>query len=134
MEHAKSTVFPIYDAARTASIDLLAATIEASLVKLSLTKAHSERVLYNHCSKQNDGRTVAQAIGAAYGALKIEERDMKAESQKLDHQLQEYEILLQIVDGSHGSYQQIINDWAKVKRETDECMKDLCRLGWSGSD
>jgi hypothetical protein len=57
---------------------------------------------------------------------------LKMESQDLDRQIQEYEDLLRLVDGSSGGYQQIVKDWVKIKRETDECLKDLRRLGWTG--
>jgi len=123
------------DTARSASVDLLAATIESSLVKLSLIKARSERLLYNHKPNKTDtqeGNTVAHAIVAAYSALKGDEKEMKAEADTLDRQLQEYESLLQLVDRGSGGYKQIINDWTKVKQETDECLKDLRRLGWTG--
>ncbi|PPQ90751.1 hypothetical protein CVT25_010140 [Psilocybe cyanescens] len=132
---ATTTVFPAYDAARTASIDLLAAAIEASLIKLSLTKARSERALYNHNPGQKrnkEGRNVAQAITTAFGVLEKDEKDAKIEISSLDRQLEGYETLLNLVDGGKGGYQQIINDWTKVKQETDECLKDLRRLGWTG--
>jgi len=59
---------------------------------------------------------------------------MKTESLSLDQQLHEYETLLQLVDGGKntGGYHQVVNDWTKVKQETDECKKDLRRLGWTG--
>jgi len=135
LKQAISITLPAHDAARTASIDLLAATIEASLVKLSLIKARSERSLYNRQVNGKDteeGNTMAQAIMVAHGALKREEKEMKAEANSLDRQLQEYESLLQLVDGGSGGYRQIINDWTKVKQGTDECLKDLRRLGWTG--
>lgn len=60
---------------------------------------------------------------------------MKTEALSLDQQLDEYETLLQLVDGGGkgtGGYQQVVNDWTKIKQETDECKKDLRRLGWTG--
>ena len=59
---------------------------------------------------------------------------MKTEALSLDQQLYEYETLLRLVDGGKGTggYQQVVNDWTKIKQETDECKKDLRRLGWTG--
>lgn len=132
---ATTSVFPAYDAARTASIDLLAAEIEASLIKLSRTKARFERTLYNYQpgpNRNTERKNVAQAIATAFGALKKDEKEMETENRSLDRQLEEYETLLNLVDGGSGGYQQIVNDWTKVKQETDECLKDLRRLGWTG--
>lgn len=80
----------------------------------------------------NTERSVSQAISIAYQALVEEEDALKMEIQDLDRQIQEYESLLQLVDGSSGGYQQVVKDWLKIKRETDECLKDLRRLGWTG--
>jgi len=80
----------------------------------------------------NTERSVSQAISIAYQALVEEEDALKMEIQDLDRQIQEYEALLQLVDGSSGGYQQVVKDWLKIKRETDECLKDLRRLGWTG--
>jgi len=132
LKQAVSVTLPTHNTVRTASVDLLAATIEASLVKLSLIKARSERSLYNQQFDGKEGNTMAHAIVAAHGALKGDEQEMKAEANSLDRQLQEYESMLQLVDGGSGGYQQIINDWTKVKQGTDECLKDLRRLGWTG--
>lgn len=57
---------------------------------------------------------------------------LQVETQDLDRQIQEYESLLKLVDGSGSGYQQLVKDWVKTNRETDECMKDLRRLGWTG--
>ncbi|KAF8967650.1 hypothetical protein BDZ97DRAFT_501833 [Flammula alnicola] len=135
IKEAISTTLPTHDATRSSSVDLLAATIETSLVRLSLTRARSERALYNHEPHKNahkEGNNMTKAIAAAYSALKKDEKEMKNEGNSLDRKLQEYESLLQLVDGGKGGYQQIINDWTKVKQETDECLRDLRRLGWTG--
>lgn len=129
-----STTLPAFDAARNVSINVLAATIEASLQKLDLIRGRTRRAFYNHQQRipASNSSTVAQAIVGAYNALKKEEKDLKAESQKLDQQLQEYEALLELVDGEGGGYQQVVKDWLKTKQETDDCLKDLRRLGWTG--
>ena len=134
LKQAMSTTFPIYDAARSASIDLLLSTIETALIKLSLIRARSERALYNHKPKNDSKKSVSQALTLAFKSLKKEEKDMKTEALSLDQQLHEYETLLQLVDGgkSTGGYQQVVNDWTKIKQETDECKRDLRRLGWTG--
>ncbi|KAF8202240.1 hypothetical protein BJ912DRAFT_944203 [Pholiota molesta] len=86
-----------------------------------------ERALYNHQPQTNitldEDVNIAKAIEAAYSSLKKDEKEMKMQNQSLDRQLQEYESLMQL---------QIINDWTKVQQETDECLKDLRRLGWTG--
>jgi type III secretory pathway component EscR len=136
LHRAVSITLPAHDATRTSSIDLLAATIETSLIKLSLTRNRVERALYNHQPQTNitldEDVNIAKAIEAAYLSLKKDEKEMKMQSQSLDRQLQEYESLMQLVDGGKNGYQQIINDWTKVQQETDECLKDLRRLGWTG--
>ncbi|KAJ3514987.1 hypothetical protein NLJ89_g2037 [Agrocybe chaxingu] len=134
LNQAVCITLPAYDAARSASIDLLAATIEASLIKLSFLQARTERAFYNHHPRNGTGgkKTIAGAIEAAYSTLKSEEKELKAESNSLDQQLQEYETMLQLVDGGNSGYQQIVNDWTRVKQDTDECLKDLRRLGWTG--
>ena len=57
---------------------------------------------------------------------------MVVQGQSLDRQLQEYESLMQLVDGGRGGYRQVVSEWTKVKQETEDCMKDLRRLGWTG--
>ena len=133
LKRAISTTFPAYDAARSASIDLLLTTIETTLIKLSLIRARSERALYNHKPK-NNSKSVSQALTLAFKSLKTEEKVMKTEALLLDQQLHEYETLLRLVDGGNGTggYQQLVNDWTKIKQETDECKRDLRRLGWTG--
>jgi cysteinyl-tRNA synthetase len=150
LHRAVSITLPAHDATRTSSIELLAATIETSLIKLSLTRNRVERALYNHQPQNNrveralynhqpqnnitldEDVNIAKAVEAAYSSLKKDEKEMKMQSQSLDRQLQEYESLMQLVDGGKNGYQQIINDWTKVQQETDECLKDLRRLGWTG--
>lgn len=122
---------------RTASIELLATTIEASLVKLSLARARANRALYSHTLgkgvfKSRQDRNVGKALEAAYISLKKDEKDMMSQSHSLDRQLWEYDSLMQLVDDGKGGYRQVIDEWTQVKQETDECLKDLRRLGWTG--
>ncbi|KAF8159638.1 hypothetical protein B0H34DRAFT_412126 [Crassisporium funariophilum] len=134
IKQAKSTTFPAFDAARVASNDLLAATIETALIKLSLIQAKTERKLYGPqvANRAEPSKTVAKALEVAFASLKKEEKELEKESCALDAQLHEYESLLQFVDGGTGGYRQVVDDWTKVKKETNECKKDLRRLGWTG--
>ena len=129
-----SSTFPVFKASRNASIDLLSTTFEATLQRLNSIREGARQAFYNHQVEGNVTKTetVSQAISIAYQALAEEEAALKTETQDLDRQIQEYESLLRLVDGSSGGYQQIVNDWVKIKRETDECLKDLRRLGWTG--
>jgi hypothetical protein len=106
------------------------------LIKLSLIRARSERALYNHkpINETNNSKSVSQALTLAFKSLKADEKEMKTEALSLDQQLHEYETMLRLIDGGEGTggYQQVVNDWTKIKQETDECKKDLRRLGWTG--
>ena len=131
LRRAITTTFPAYSDARSADADLLAATIESSLIRLSLAHARSERAIYHHQPNQ-ESRNIAQAVSVSFSKLKKEEVAMKKEIDSLDCQLKEYEAMLQLVDGGDGGYRQIIDDWTKVRQETEECLRDLRRLGWTG--
>ena len=50
----------------------------------------------------------------------------------MDKQLAEYEAVLNMFGGKGGGFKQVVDDMARVKREVDECRKDLRRLGWTG--
>ena len=75
---------------------------------------------------------MSRAVTAAYEKLKERRRAQETEMQKLDRQIEEYESMLRLVDGRDGSFAQVVKDMARVKRETEECRKDLRRLGWTG--
>ena len=107
------------------------------MVKLSLSRARADRALYNHKLSPSAGKggastSAGKAIEAAYLSLKKDEKEMVVQGQSLDRQLQEYESLMQLVDGGRGGYRQVVSEWTKVKQETEDCMKDLRRLGWTG--
>ncbi|KAF9005963.1 hypothetical protein BDQ17DRAFT_320896 [Cyathus striatus] len=110
--------------------DLLAARIETALIKLTLTRARAERQLYDHKSESHPNKTVSKCLITACNALQNQETDMKAEESSLNKELQEYEQLLALMS-TGGGYQQVIEDWSRVKQETEECKKDLRRLGWT---
>ena len=130
IKHLITTTLPALDAARTASIEHLAATLEATFQMLNAVRERTRSSFYNH--KHETGPDVSQALAIAHGALKEEEKDLKLETRKLDQQIQDYETLLKLVDGDSGGYRQIVRDWLEVKQGTDECLKDLRRLGWTG--
>ncbi|KAJ7224340.1 hypothetical protein GGX14DRAFT_649756 [Mycena pura] len=120
---------------RAANDDLLAMTIEASLVKVSFMRAQALGMLYDHRSSQNPELTMRGALKGAYAKLQAEEREMEEEECKLDRELTEYQTLLDMVDGGgRGGFRQIVADFARVEKELEECKKDLRRLGWTRED
>ncbi|KAJ6621403.1 hypothetical protein B0H10DRAFT_2215325 [Mycena sp. CBHHK59/15] len=134
LTHAFTTLPPAIMNRDSAENDLLAMTIEASLVKVSLIRARAQAYLYNYKSPKNPDQDVTGALSAAYEKLKENEREMDGEECKLDRELAEYQLLLNMVDGGSKGFRQIIDDWTRVQRETEECKKDLRRLGWTGDD
>ncbi|KAJ3572366.1 hypothetical protein NP233_g3134 [Leucocoprinus birnbaumii] len=120
-----------------ARCDYFSAMIESSLVKISLLRARAHRSIYGATSQTWNGpeheATLASALSIAYRKLKTDEARMREEEKELDRQLEEYQVLLSMVDGgSSGGFQQIVNDWTRVNKETEECRRDLRRLGWTG--
>ena len=132
LERITTALQPITDARLAASSELLATTIEATLLKLSIMRATAYNSLYGHKSETNPGATMAQALAAAHGYLNSEEEGLKKREQSLDQQLEEYRKLLQLVEGPSGGFGQIVEDWSRVQMETEECRRDLRRLGWTG--
>ncbi|KAM5532359.1 hypothetical protein V8D89_013953 [Ganoderma adspersum] len=128
---AFTAIPPQLHATRSAQADVIAATIEAALLKLSVVRARTHRALYGHALLGDTSATVARAVTAAHAKLKERQRAQDAEMQKLDRQIEEYESMLSLVDGRDGSFSQVVKDMARVKRETEECRKDLRRLGWT---
>ncbi|KAG6829887.1 hypothetical protein H0H92_003156 [Tricholoma furcatifolium] len=118
---------PNLNSRRTASTELLATRIEASLIKLSLIRARATQALYEH---RSGSTSVADALSSAHAKLKADEKRMREEEKVLDQQLAEYDEMLKLVDG--GGFRQVIEDWARVQREREECVRDLRRLGWTG--
>lgn len=72
------------------------------------------------------------ALSSAYATLKKEEWKMNEETRALDRQTEEYEAMLKLVDGGGGGFAQVVEDWARVQKEKEECKRDLRRLGWTG--
>jgi hypothetical protein len=111
---------------------LIAATIEASLIKLSLLRAQSYQKLYGFTS---DTATMAKALTAAHAKLKEEAHDLLEEEHALDTQIEEYARLTRLVDGhSEPGFAQVVEDYIRVVKESEECKRDLRRLGWTGDD
>ncbi|KAJ7583251.1 hypothetical protein C8J56DRAFT_205189 [Mycena floridula] len=104
----------------------ISTAIEASLVKLSVIRARAHLSLYN-------GSTPS-ALEAAYRKAQQDESALEADELELDRQLAKYTQVMQLVNASEkdSPFAQIIEDWALVKKETDECRRDLRRLGWTG--
>ena len=80
----------------------------------------------------NANAATPQALASAYGKLKEEERRLAAEERALDKELAEYSRLLKLVDGQTGGFAQVVEDWTTIQKETEECRRDLRRLGWTG--
>ncbi|KAJ7733205.1 hypothetical protein DFH07DRAFT_754942, partial [Mycena maculata] len=118
-----------------ANNDLLAMTIEASLVKVSLIRAQALNAVYSYQSPKHPALHMKRALSAAYAKLAQDEREMEEEERKLDRELAEYQTLLDMVDGGVSSgFRQVVADCACVEKETEECRRDLRRLGWTGED
>ncbi|KAF8216414.1 hypothetical protein K438DRAFT_389728 [Mycena galopus ATCC 62051] len=133
LTHALENFPPEIESRRAASDDLLAMTIETSLVKVSLIRAQVLELVYNYSSPKNSELSMRRALSAAYGKLKEDERELEDEELALDRELAEYQALLDMVDGGgSGGFKQIVADTARVEKETEECRRDLRRLGWTG--
>ncbi|KIK60449.1 hypothetical protein GYMLUDRAFT_43760 [Collybiopsis luxurians FD-317 M1] len=130
---AMSTVPPILNEKRKADGALTAASIEASLVKLSLFRAQAHHKLYGFASDTQPDATMAHALSIAYDKLKDEADHLKEEEQALDDQIEAYARLIRLADGGNsGRFAQIVEDYVQVEKETEECKRDLRRLGWIG--
>lgn len=75
---------------------------------------------------------MARALAAAQEKLRAKQRAQEDEERALDAQLAAYEGALGLVGGREGGFAQLVEDMARVRRETEECRKDLRRLGWTG--
>ncbi|KDQ26741.1 hypothetical protein PLEOSDRAFT_1043563 [Pleurotus ostreatus PC15] len=136
---AVETLAPMVNKERTASADLQASTIELSLMKLAYLRARASHALYGvtvdtrGTTTSTVHKTMAEALSAAYGKLEAEAGRMEREEKELDRQVAEYEQALALVDSAgSGGFSQVVEDWARVKRDTEECQRDLRRFGWTG--
>ena len=64
--------------------------------------------------------------------LRARKQAQEAEARRLAGQVAAYEGALGLVGGRDGRFAQVVRDMARVRRETEECRKDLRRLGWTG--
>ncbi|KAJ3881266.1 hypothetical protein F5051DRAFT_120695 [Lentinula edodes] len=135
---AISTLPPALNIKRKADNALSAAVIEASLVKLSLMRAQSRQKFYGYVSKTQPDATMTKALSIAQDKLRDEADDLSEEERALDSQIEEYARLMRLVEGSPESdragFAQIVEDYIRVEKETEECRRDLRRLGWTGPD
>ncbi|KAI0073269.1 hypothetical protein K474DRAFT_1686279 [Panus rudis PR-1116 ss-1] len=129
---ALETLPPILEAERGARYDVLSLTIETCLLKLSLMRARMHQTVYGYTSPKKPDATMARALEAVHHKLQKKREEQEREERELDRQIREYEELLAMVDGRGGGFKQIVEDMARVKRDTEECRKDLRRLGWTG--
>ena len=81
---ALAVIPPQLHATRSAQADVIAATIEAALLKLSVVRARAHWALYGHALPGDPRATVARAVTAAHAKLKERQRAQDAEMQKLD--------------------------------------------------
>ncbi|KAG9223970.1 hypothetical protein CCMSSC00406_0004414 [Pleurotus cornucopiae] len=136
---AVETLAPMMNKERTALADLQASTIELSLMKLAYLRARASHALYGvtvdtrGTTTSTVHKTMAEALRAAYGRLEAEAGRMEREEKELDRQVAEYEQALALVDSAgSGGFSQVVEDWARLKRDTEECQRDLRRFGWTG--
>ncbi len=130
---AVGTLPPIMNAERSAQFDVLALTIETCLLKLSLLRAKTHIAIYNCSSSTDSQASMLQALQVYYQRLRSKDQEQNTEEALLDAQLKEYEDLMDLVGGKgQGGFSQVVDDMARVKKETDECKRDLRRLGWTG--
>lgn len=103
---------------------MLALTIETLLLKLSVVRARIRESLYGHISSSNPHATMLNAISHSQKQFIAQQRVLEAQGHDIQARLQEYQQLLELVDGP-GGFAQVVEDLATVKRETEECRKDL---------
>lgn len=124
---------PILTAERSAQYDVLALTIETCLLKLSVLRTKTHNAIYNPHPSENSKANMLHALHTYHQRLQSKAKAQETEEAALDAQLQEYEQLMDLVGGKGpGGFSQIVDDMARVKKETEECKRDLRRLGWTG--
>ncbi|KAF8584018.1 hypothetical protein K439DRAFT_1633877 [Ramaria rubella] len=119
------------NAKHNASSDFLAMTVETSLLKLSVVRARLQSTLYGYASPLNPRVTISSAVKQLYEKLTAHQLVLESQEQDMQSRLREYEQLLELMDGNGAGFAQVVEDLATVKRETEECRRDLRRLGWT---
>lgn len=132
LSDALADIPPLLTSARTARAEVVAMTVEISLLKLSLIRTHAFRSLYGHNSPMSANITMNHALGAVATKLREQQAAQREEQVMLDSQIDQYSRMLQLVDGHDGGFAQVVEDMSRVQKETEECRKDLRRLGWTG--
>ena len=122
----------ILNSQRSAQFDELAIILETYLLKLSRIRARAHMSLYQYTLPSQPDVTMEKALNAMQERLRHKQRQQEKEETQLDQQIQEFGELLQMVDGKNGNFSQVIEDMARVRKETEECRRDLRRLGWTG--
>ncbi|KAH8093794.1 hypothetical protein BXZ70DRAFT_897331, partial [Cristinia sonorae] len=128
---------------RTLRAEVLANTIETCLLKLSLMRYRTYAALYGFSSTSSStspptpntptSATMHAALTQTHTLLRTKDLAQQDEEKRLDKQLREYEKVMELVGrGRGGGFGQVVEDMARVKREMDECRRDLKRLGWTG--
>ncbi|KDQ61782.1 hypothetical protein JAAARDRAFT_55117 [Jaapia argillacea MUCL 33604] len=123
-----------------AESELLASTIETSIIKLALIRARAQTSLYEYTipssqpsrSEQHSQATMSAALSALHQKLIEEEEELDDEEKVLDAEMDEYQKVLCMAEGRDGGFRQVVEDMARVRRENEECRRDLRRLGWTG--
>lgn len=136
-------------------LSLLRAKLQSSIYSYALPppSAASSKI---PTAPQQKEKTLRKAIENFHSKLVQKQREQDNEEKKLDEQIEEFEKVLSLVDrpigrpqtGSSiprgtnrtmtsdvmrkGGFAQVVEDMAKVRKETEECRRDLRRLGWSG--
>lgn len=108
-----------------ASHALLSSTIEASLLKLSLVRARLCSALYDYSAESDPSHTIAGAVNSMEKKLKLNLQKLDAEEADIKARLKGYDQLMAIVDSKGRGFSQIVKDLAQVKKETEECYRDL---------
>ena len=102
--------------------------LETELLKLTLLRHRLHTSIYGHVSS-NSRAKMSDTLTAMHAKLSQREDALVAEEDALDRKLGEYNSLLGMVD---GEFKQIVHDYAAVMKETENCKKDLRRMGWTG--
>ncbi|GJJ11349.1 hypothetical protein Clacol_005581 [Clathrus columnatus] len=121
---ALTKVLPTLDAKRRASYDLLAVTIEASLLKLSVLKGRLQSSLYGYVPP-NPGSTttIGELVEKLISRYSQREEKLLAQEKSLKSEIKEYKTILN--SSKDGGFAQVVEDLARIKKETEDCKKDL---------
>ncbi|KII87450.1 hypothetical protein PLICRDRAFT_255686 [Plicaturopsis crispa FD-325 SS-3] len=146
LTHALRTYPPHILAKHTAEAALAATAIETALLKLSLLRARVRAEVYSLTvpgdtasrGAEKTDKNMQNALISASEKLAADERRLREEEREVDRELAEYRKVMDVVDGegrgsrAKGGYAQVVDDWTRVQKETEECRRDLRRLGWTG--